>query len=139
MAPREAELRDRVRTILAANRELGPRDEDAAVEQSVDLLEGRPAKQARPAPTPVPAARGWSTLAVLAVVAAAVIVGLPLLRLAFGVLAGVVDAFVWVLFGLACVLAIKIFKRVTRAIDRPRPYCYDAWEDERGHRWRRVF
>ena len=139
--PRDAELRERVRAILAANRELGSRYEDAAVDQIVELVRDRPARRPQPAaPPPLPApARtgGWHPLAVIAAIAAAVIVGLPLLRLAVGMLAGVVDAFVWVIFALACVYLIKLFKRMSRGLDRPRRHG-EPWEDERGHRWRRV-
>ncbi len=137
---REAELRERVQSILAANRELGPRYENAAVDQIVDLLEGRPPKRAAPTPPPAPApasARGWHPLAIIAAIAAVVVIGLPVLRVVFGVLAGVVDAFVWVLFAFACIYLIRLFKRVTRGLDHPR-YGSDAWEDERGRRWRRV-
>jgi hypothetical protein len=132
---RESELRERVRAILAANRELGSRYEDAAVEQIVDLLQGRPAaKRAAPPPPPAPA-RGWHPLVVMAAVAALIVIGLPVLRVAVGVLTGVVDAFVWVLFGLACVYVIRLFKRWSRPVAYSR---FDSWEDERGHRWRRV-
>lgn len=142
---RDTELRERVRAILAANRELGSRYEDAAVDQIVDLLQGRPPKRVQPGAPPPPLAApvpvrsgGWHPLAVIAAIAAAVIVGLPLLRLAVGMLAGVVDAFVWVIFAFACVYLVKLFRRMSRGLDRPRHYG-DAWEDERGHRWRRVY
>jgi hypothetical protein len=146
--PREAELRDRVRTILAANRELGSRYEDAAVDQIVDLLHGRipRAPKARPVPTPPPppVRTSWllSPFGALVAVAALILIGIPALRVTLGLVTGMVDVLGWLIFGLVCVYLITLFKRATRGWDRPHwrdSWDRREWEDERGHRWRRLY
>lgn len=140
---RDPEFRERVKAILSANRELGGRFEDASVDQIIDLMqEGRgrapkrKAQRVREEPPRIPVwPRALGPIALAVVVFVAIFAALPALGALVSAAIGIATAFGWVVFALAIVVLIRLFRRTMRAIDGPLPWG-GGWD---RREWRRSW